>query len=1370
MDQLMARPKKVPGLKTNATDLHRAWLQLVDTDGPFLAIPPLKRVWPNGIPDFRATHPDRFYALVEARKAFESAWEALDRDPSSDIRLSGYRTERDKWVETVLREVVGWGESLEWGVVPGVEAQSPNRAVTVAAQGALIGTDGIGALVLVVDPTDSLRQTPSDLWAATPVDRCEALLRDNSVEVGIVTDGRWWGLVCAREGSMAASGIVDALTWVEEPRARDAFFTVVDRQHIIGGDPAERLPVLFKESIAAAEEITEALGAQVRRAVELLIQSFSESAAEAERRGLKDPLPARTHDTYEAAVTVMMRAVFLLFAEERGLLPAGELFEQGYGIAGELERLTARKNDESEEALDATSLTWHRLLATSQALYNGASFENLRMPAYGGSLFDPTRFPFLTDTNEQGALAVTVSDRVMLHVLRSIQTAYVQGETRQISFRDIDVEQIGYIYEGLLGYTAVRVNEPTLGIIGSTGAEPEIPLATLEELASIHADSKKLAAAVREWIAKDQPSASASSAATIAKGITADADPSAISALTQTVGDDDMLRDRIKPWLGLVRSDLRGHPFVVVAGGLVVKETPSRKNAGAHYTPKSLAEEVVLHALQPLCYSPGPHQTADSDQWKLKSSDELLGLKVADIACGSGAFLVAAARYLADRVVEAWTEEDPANSKRKNLYLRAMRQVVANCLYGADINDMAVEMCKLSLWLVSLDRDLPFSFVDDKVFLGNSLLGLTTLDQLRKLHIDPKRVSSSQMFDIFDVDIDAIVRKAVALRERLATEIDEDDPARSSAAKHRQLRELHEITASLRAIADGVIAAGLIQGGKPNRGLDEAYENLRGAVKKAHQGTVDSTADSTWLGTIIEQGLKPSVQTDYERWQPLHWVLEAPDVIVDHGGFDAIVGNPPFLGGQKLTGAMGTNIRDWLVNVLADGARGSADLVAYFLLRAAGLLTTTGALGLIATNTVAQGDTREVGLDRMVDSGFTITRSVRSRMWPSASANLAFAAVWGTLGVLAEDVPRISDDEPAIRITTLLEPGGLIEGSPEQLRANAGVAFQGCIILGMGFVLDGEEAQAWIRDKSYADVILPYLGGEDLNSRPDCSASRWVIDFNDWPETKASQFVLPFARVSEKVKPERQRRKPSGDYVLREPLPTRWWQYGEKRPALRKAISELSTVLVITRVSDTLMPVAVPAKQIFSDRLAVFATDSFAMLALLSSSIHAIWAIKYGTTHETRVTYNPSVVFESFPRPELGEGLERIGQTLDEERREIMLRRALGLTKLYNLVNDPTITDAADPDIARMRAIHVELDEAVMDAYGWSDIALDHGFHTYRQMERWTVSPAARVEILDRLLEENHRRAAAVAAASPKKSTKGRKAKSMSEGMETLFS
>ncbi len=1327
----MARPRRASGPTTKASDLHRQWLELVDIEGPFLAVPPLKRVWPNGIPDFRANHPDRFDALADSRKAFEAAWEALDSATDHDASLDAYGAARDKWVETVLRDVVGWADALEWGPVAGVEAKSPNRTVTVTAQAALAGADGFGALVHVVDPTDSLRQTPSDLWAASPVDRLEALLRTSGVAVGIVTDGRWWGLVHAGEGTMPASGVVDALTWIEEPRVRDAFFTVIGRQHIIGGDPAERLPALFDESVAAAEEITEALGAQVRRAVELLIQSFSESAAEARRRGQPDPLPAGMHDVYEAAVTVMMRTVFLLFAEERGLLPASALFEQGYGISRELDRLVA-ESAPGEEALDATSLTWHRMLATSQALSQGASFENLRMPAYGGSLFDANRFPFLSATTEHGALAIAVSDRVMMHVLRSVQIANVKSEARRISFRDVDVEQIGYIYEGLLGYTCATVDQPVLGIIGAAGAEPEIPLATLEDLGTSHPDPKALAAAIRAWVADDQPSAKPSSVAAIAKAIQTEPDPSAISALTQMVGDDTRLQERIGPWLGLVRRDLRNHPLVVLDGGLLVQETPSRKNAGAHYTPKSLAEDVVLHALQPLCYLPGPHQTADESAWVLRSSDDLLGLKVADIACGSGAFLVAAARFLADRVVEAWTSEDPSTARRKDLYTRAVRQVVANCLYGADINDMAVEMCKLSLWLVSLDRDLPFSFVDDKVFHGNSLLGLSSLEPIRNLHIDPTRVPVVRRFDIFEVDLESIIRTAVRLRELLATEIDEADPARTNATKRRQLAELHSVTADLRQIADGVVAAGLPLGGKPGKALDEAYENLRQAVKQAHPGPGTGEPDAAWLEGLIDRGLAPTVPTDYERWRPLHWAIEAPDVIVDHGGFDAVIGNPPFLGGQKLTGAMGTSVRDWLVNYIAARRRGSADLVAYFFLRATSLLHRNGTLGLIATNTVAQGDSREVGLDAMVADGFTITRAIQSRSWPAASANLEYAAVWGTLAPVEKTVPRVADDVEVRRVSTLLEASGRAEGNPVRLAENSGIAYIGCYVLGMGFVLDVFEAQEWIAaDPRNADVLFPYLNGEDLNSRPDASASRWVIDFNDRSEAEAARYPLPYARLLERVKAER-----AGKPKAVRDAP--WWLFLRARPAMRTAIASLPEVLVIALVSKTIMPIRVPTGQVFSHKLAVFASDNFWIQAVLSSNLHQIWALKYGSTMRSDLNYSPSDVFETFYRPDATDRLEQIGRVLDHERREIMLRRDLGLTKLYNLVNDPSLVDSVDQDIALLRAIHVELDHVVLNAYGWADVVPGHGFHTYRRMPRWTMSPTARVEILDRLLEGNH--------------------------------
>lgn len=296
-------------------------------------------------------------------------------------------------------------------------------------------------------------------------------------------------------------------------------------------------------------------------------------------------------------------------------------------------------------------------------------------------------------------------------------------------------------------------------------------------------------------------------------------------------------------------------------------------------------------------------------------------------------------------------------------------------------------------------------------------------------------------------------------------------------------------------------------------------------------------------------------------------------------------------------------------------------------------------------------------------------------------------------------------------------------------------------MLGMGFVVEPATAAAWIEsDPANADVLFPYLNGEDLNSRPDVSASRWVIDFNDRSEAAAAAYRIPIEQVIERVRPERLRNN-------RRARRERWWQFAERAPGLRKAVAGLDEVLVIALVSKTVMPVRVRANQVFSNTLGVFATGSHADQAGLSSSLHQTWAIKYGSGMRNDPRYTPSDVFETFPRPPWTDRHAGIGRTLDEDRREIMLRRDLGLTKLYNFVNDPGVTD--DRDVTRLREIHVELDEAVMAAYDWSDVPLDHGFHTYRQMRRWTVCPAARVEILDRLLEENHRRASAQGEAPP---------------------
>lgn len=1381
---------------------HRQWLGLVDTEGPFLSVPVLTSLYPQGIPGLSR---ERREMLRAAKPALDRAWDAWDADRDSEATLASYRRARDAWVGTVLTEVLGWGGL--WTTAQDRPALAETyraasdgiQAVTVTPTGALLRGEETGALVLVTDPADSLREVGQDGWATSPIDRMAAMLRapGSTCSIGVVTDGRWWAMVSApREGS-AASGVVDCQTWVEEPATRDAFCELLSVRRLVGGTAAQRLPRLFEKSVLAAEEVTEALGTQVRSAVELIVSALSDALLDAAEREAPagrestegndtggeagcDPLGAEPREVYEAVVTVMMRCVFLLFAEERGLLPTDSLYTGGYGLATVLDALEARARDEGEESMDGTSLTWHRLLATSRALHSGVNAEDMRIPAYGGSLFDPERFPFLTATDASGTLLLTVSDRVMLHVLRSLQTARLKGqEARRLSFRDIDVEQIGYIYEGLLGYTCTRAEETVLGLLGKDGEEPELPLSVLNELAEQHAEDADLAGAIIAWLKEHQPGAKPPTRSALTKALTAgDTLPDADRALF-AVTRDEALRADLRPWIGVIRRDLRGRPVVIQRGGLVVTETPSRRNAGAHYTPRSLAEEVVKYALEPLVYSPGPHETDDRRQWQPVSSDHILNLHVADIACGSGAFLVAAARFLARELVEAWTREGALQqgARPADLERQALRKVVARCLYGVDINEMAVEMCKLSLWLVSLDEDKPFSFVDDKVFVGNSLLGLTDLRQLKAQHIDPVAATTQRLFELDRtgayaeaLDVDTVVKRVTDRRQDLASEVSGTDPARSTTTKQRLQHKNEEDLKLLTRVADAIVAVGLNPkvGANPGKRLNEAYGVLAVALGQAFPA--EGAGDESDLEETLEAGLTPAVPTDYERWHCLHWPLAVPEVM-ERGGFDAIVGNPPFLGAKKLSPSMGQNLREWFVHVLAKGTTGNADLVAYFFLRAFSLLRPTGTLGIIATNTVAQGDTREVGLDRMVDDGFTITRAIQSRSWPARSANLEYAAVWGARGHVADEVLRVCDNVPVARISTLLEPEGRVTGQPERLADNTSIAFQGCVVLGTGFILESEEAQAWIaQDPRNAEVLFPYLNGEDLNSRCDCSPSRWVIDFFNRSEHESSTYRLPFNRVVSDVRSERLLKKQPS-------YRTYWWQFAHKGTAWKAATANLDEVLVIALVSKTVMPVRVSAGQVFSHMLGVFATNSYAQQAILSSSLHQYWAIAYGSTLETRVRYTPSDVFETFPRPEPTPELEAIGRTLDTERREIMLRRELGLTKLYNLVNDPGLEAGIDPDVDRLRAIHVELDAAVAAAYGWEDLDLTHGFHTYRKMTRWTVPPATRVEILDRLLEENHRCAAAEAAAAAasgqsiggSRSRRGRKSANSTQAQEATL-
>ena len=317
-------------------------------------------------------------------------------------------------------------------------------------------------------------------------------------------------------------------------------------------------------------------------------------------------------------------------------------------------------------------------------------------------------------------------------------------------------------------------------------------------------------------------------------------------------------------------------------------------------------------------------------------------------------------------------------------------------------------------------------------------------------------------------------------------------------------------------------------------------------------------------------------------------------------------------------------------------------------------------------------------------------------------------------------------------ITSSLDPESRISGLAHGLAANKGIAFQGSNVLGAGFTLTIGEAQDFIRkDRRNSEIIFPYLNGEDINTQPDCSATRWIIDFNDRPEARAKSYERAYEHVLRLVKPERMKIKFS------KAARDRWWQFLLPRPALRKAIAGLDRVIVLAQVSKTVMPVLIEPRQVFSHKVVVFAFSETADLSLLSSAMHYWWSITRSSTMKTDLSYALNDAFLTFARPQSTGEMSGVGIELHNYRKELMLARQAGLTKTYNLVHDP---HCMDTDIVKLREIHRRIDQAVAHAYGWDDLDLHHGFHETRQGYRYTVGPLARQEILDRLLELNHER------------------------------
>ena len=1138
---------------------------------------------------------------------------------------------------------------------------------------------------------------------ASPHDRLERLLRATRVPSGVLFNGKVIRLVSSPRGE--TSGWMDFRVADMRPVAGRplcaALRLLLSQTRLLTGPRDHRLAGLLQASRKYQNVVSDRLSEQVLHGLYELLRGFQSAHQKSHSVLLAHELEHDPDNVYRALLTVILRLVFLLYAEERDLLSRHKTFLKHYSVVGLHERL---REDAGlhPDTMDDRYGAWAQLLVVFRLVHDGARSGDMKLPARRGDLFSPSRFPFLEGWHGSGAPQVTqainpplVPDGTIYRVLDKL--LLLDGE--RISYRALDVEQIGSVYETMMGFRmekatglSVAIKSPKKG-----GASTHMDLEQLLD----EAPSKRVKWVMDRTERKLTP--------TLARPVCAAGSVTDLHAALATVVD------------GAATPDL------VPRGAMILQPSEERRRSGSHYTPRELTAPIVEETLEPIL-------KRLSGDGSVSSASELLELKVCDPAMGSGAFLVEACRYLADQLVEAWKVHGGRPDVRagEDELIFARRIVAQRCLYGVDRNPMAVDLAKMSLWLATLARDEPLTFVDHALRDGDSLVGLTR-----------KQIAAfTWKRGFFQPQLGMRVDNAVGDADAWRQMIREAEPTVSQVELEEMWCEAEAALDDVRFYGDLAVEAFFL----------ETKVTAREKRRLAHLAAVQD-GDTKALRERLAEKRRAG-----PPFAPFHWEIEFPEVFQrDNPGFDAFVGNPPFAGGRNLSASEGTRYSQWL-RELHTLSSGGADLVAHFFRRTFDHLREHGTFGLIATNTIGQGDTRSTGLRWICQNGGEIYRAFTRYRWPGQAA-----VVVSIVHVVKGEFPgsKQLDGRPAEEITAFLfHRGG--HDDPVKLRANEGQSFQGSIVLGMGFTFDDTDTKGVASsltemrhlvatDPKNGEVIFPYIGGKEVNTSPGQKPHRWVIDLGERSEFECRQRWPDLMTILEaKVKPERST-KNSKKYPR---MVHEWWKYWNPRPNLYAAIARLRYVLAVSRVGQQCAITALPSHMVFADSLIIFPLDTEAAFCALQSRPHEIWARFFGSSMKDDLRYTPSDVFETFPFPRnwtTNPALDAAGQAYYDSRAGLMRDNNEGLTKTYNRFHNP---DERDPDIARLRELHAEMDRAVLDAYGWTDIdttceflldyEIDEEEWSSRRRKPWRYRwpDPVRDEVLGRLIALNAERAA----------------------------
>ncbi len=942
-----------------------------------------------------------------------------------------------------------------------------------------------------LDTDYKIQESP---WSASVSRRFERLLRETKVPTGVMLNGTSVRIIYAPRGENSGTLTfpVAAMTEVAGRPILGALRMLLHKYRLFSAPSEARLSALLERSRAYQSTVSEKLAKQVLDSLYELIRGFQAADEKAKHDLLKDVLAKNPNDVYGGILTILLRLVFLFYAEDRGLMPGSSLYVRNYSIHGLFERLRA-DYEKYPDTMDQRYGAWSQLIALFRAIYFGSRYHQMSMPARKGFLFDPDRYQFLEGGKDELHSIPLVSDGIVFRVLRNL--LILDGE--RLSYRTLDVEQIGSVYETMVGFKVEIAEGRTIALkpAKSRGASAAINLESL--LAQTNDNRLK-------WLREKTD-----------HKLTGDA----VEALKAATSIDALLEALERK----IARNITAGPLA--KGALVLQPTDERRRSGSHYTPRSLTEPIVRKTLEPILKRLGKNPTPQ----------QILDLKICDIAVGSGAFLVEGSRQLGDELVKAWHfhKQVPSIPPDEDEVLHARRLVAQRCLYGVDRNPMAVDLTKLSLWLATLAKDHPFTFLDHAIRCGDSLVGLTR-KQLADFHWhdEQNRVLGQD-------EVEEKITKAAKFRKEIL-EADEFVPPE---LKRQKLDLADESLNFVRLAGDCVVAAFFNADNdrerlaKRNAYRDQFLEFFR---------TFDASKNVQPIINALHNGEHPIL--------PFHWEIEFPEVFArENGGFDGIVGNPPFAGKNTLVNSNRKGYLDWL-KVLHHETHGNSDLVAHFYRRAFSLLRAQECQGLIATKTIRQGDTRTSGLRIILKEDGQIYHAVKRFKWIGA------AAVTVSIIHISKKYPIEKcylDGKEVDRISAFLFYSGGDE-NPISLKENSNLSFQGPIAFGTGFLFDDGNTdsnsieamhQLIQKNNKYSEVIFPYMGGDEMLNDPHIMHSRYAIDFGDMSEDDAKKYIDLYNIIKEKVKPMRlaQNREIRARY---------WWRWGETAPALKHLLAD----------------------------------------------------------------------------------------------------------------------------------------------------------------------------------------------------------------------